>query len=275
MRDSRLAKVPNSVSGSILVVLPTLGDRLLTLRQTLESIRIQRRDVTLTLVVVAPESATAARDLALQFGAKLVDDPKTGISEAINRGIAARDGEEFYAWIGDDDVYREGGLLTLRNLFDENARAIVAYGGCDYISPSGSIIASSRAGKFAQFLLPWGPDLIPHPGAMIRLDYLEAIGCFDPKLKYAMDLDAFLKLRKLGEFACTREIVSGFRWHPDSLTVASRQRSSLESESVKSSHLSSWVKPFRFLYQHPVRWASAFAARQVSRRANTLEGQTY
>ena len=86
---------------------------------------------------------------------------------------------------------------------------MLAFGGCDYIDADGRTIAVSNAGRLATFLLPWGPDLIPHPGTMVRLDALEAIGGFDRSLKYAMDLDAFLKLRAHGRFAWTREIGVG------------------------------------------------------------------
>lgn len=258
---------PESKGARILVVLPTLGDRLVTLRETLEAIEAQKRDVSLRLVVVAPASAREARALATSFGATLVDDPKAGISEAINRGIDARDSEEFYAWMGDDDLFRPGGLSLLQQLFDENPEAIVSYGGCDYINSDGNVAAEFRPGKWAQFLLPWGPDLIPHPGSMIRLDELEAVGGFDRTLKYAMDLDVFLKLRKRGKFVCTTEPVSAFRWHPDSLTVASRRNSSLESEAVKARHLPPVIRPIRFIWQYPVRWASAIAAQRVSKQA--------
>ena len=90
-------------AADILVVLPTLGERLESLAETLESIDLQRASVTLTLAFVAPVEADAARRLATKHGAKLIDDPGEGISRAINLGIAARDGERFYAWIGDDD----------------------------------------------------------------------------------------------------------------------------------------------------------------------------
>ena len=251
----------------ILVVLPTLGDRLETLQETLETIETQRQTASLRLIVVAPATAIQARELAKQFGAEVVDDPKTGISEAINCGIRARNGEEFYAWMGDDDLFRPEGLERLQELLDKNPQAVVAYGGGDYIDPSGKVLAQSAAGKLAQILLPWGPDLIPHPGSMIRLDALEQIGMFDPALKYAMDLDAFLKLKKLGKFAYTREIVSAFRWHPDSLTVANRRNSSLESEAVKAKHLPRVLRPIRFIWQYPIRWASSLAANLVSSRA--------
>lgn len=254
----------------VLVVLPTLGDRIDSLKETLATVEAQRTDVALTLVVVAPPGATEARELATEFGAVVVDDPKKGISEAINFGLAARTTESFYAWIGDDDVFRPGGLARLKRILDENSDAVLAFGGCDYIDPAGRTISVSNAGALAVFLLPWGPDLIPHPGTMIRLDALERIGGFDTTLKFAMDLDAFLKLRSHGRFAFTRHSVSGFRWHPDSLTVANRLASSREAESVKRRHLPWGLRPVSGLWHRPIRWASSVAAAMVNARARSF-----
>lgn len=254
----------------VLVVLPTLGDRLESLAETLDTIAAQRQDLSLTLVVVAPPGATAARELAESRGAVVVDDPKRGISEAINCGLAARTTESYYAWIGDDDLFREHGLLVLRDLLIARPDAVLAFGGCDYIDPAGRTIAVSNAGGLAVFLLPWGPDLIPHPGTMVRLDALQAIGGFDHDLRYAMDLDAFLKLRAHGRFAWTRRSVSAFRWHPDSLTVSDRRGSSQEAESVKRRHLPAALRPISPLWHVPIRWAAGVAARRLNERARAL-----
>lgn len=250
-----------------MVVLPTLGDRIDTLQETLESVQLQRKDIDLKLVVVSPISALEARKLALKYGAELVDDPSQGISRAINVALEVRSSEKYYAWIGDDDIFRPGGLRLLINLIEKSAGAVVAYGACDYISPDGQTLVVNKAGKLAQLLLPWGPDLIPHPGSVIKFDDLLAIGSFDESLKYAMDLDAFLKLRARGPFVCTTESVSGFRWHPQSLTVANRRKSSLEAERVKKTHTPRLLRPFAPLWLLPVRWVSAFLAGRVNRRA--------
>lgn len=252
---------------NIMVVLPTLGDRIETLKETLESVKSQSNEVKLRLVVVAPKSAIEARKLSLSYGAVLVDDPSLGISKAINSALEIRTEETYYAWIGDDDIFRPGGLETLVSLLEASPRAVVAYGGCDYINPEGMTLVRSRAGKLAQLLLPWGPDLIPHPGSVIRFDDLIAIGKFDENLKYAMDLDAFLKLRSRGAFVYTKKSVSGFRWHPESLTVANRLKSSIEAERVKKSHTIWFLRPFASLWLLPVRWASAFLAGRVNKRA--------
>lgn len=270
MSNEKESNNSKSTSGSILVVLPTLGERLDTFRTTLISIDSQRESVDLTLVVVMPGSAKTAKELALEYGAVVVDDPKTGISNAINTGINQRTNEKYYAWMGDDDLFRPNGLFILQQLLENSDNAVVAYGACDYIDPTGKIIATNKAGRIAQFLLPWGPDLIPHPGSMIRLDSLETIGLFDPNLKYAMDLDAFLKLRKLGKFVTTSSSVSAFRWHAESLTVANRKNSSLESEQVKFRHLPNWLKPLSPLWTLPIRWASKQAALTMNQRASKL-----
>jgi GT2 family glycosyltransferase len=256
--------------GKVLVVLPTLGDRLTYLGETLRTVDAERSRIDLTLVVVLPASAVEARSLAEAHQAVVVEDPRRGISEAINAGILAATTEEYYAWMGDDDLFRPGALTQLRDLLVANPDAVVAYGGCDYIDPEGRVIVTSKAGRAAQWLLPWGPDLIPHPGSMIRLGALREIGMFDTSLHYAMDLDAFLKLRSRGRFVCTRRSVSAFRWHPSSLTVANRAASSAESDAVKRRYLPRLLRPLSPAWHVPVKWASAIAAQRVTSRALSL-----
>lgn len=261
---------PQATARGVLVVLPTLGDRLDTLAETLESVAGQRRDVPVTLVVVVPPEAGPARRLAESYAARLVDDPRRGISHAINLGVETATDESYYAWIGDDDLFRPGALATLRRLIESTPGAVVAFGGCDYVDGAGRVLASNRAGRWARWLLPWGPDLIPHPGSLIRLDAMRSAGLFDPGLRYAMDLDMFLRLRALGPFASTRTSVSAFRWHADSLTVANRAASGAEADRVKTAHLPRGLRPLSPLWHVPVRWASARAARAMSRRASGL-----
>ena len=256
--------------GKVLVVLPTLGDRLVYLEETLCTVDAERTRVGLTLVVVLPKGAVQARSLAEAHHAVIVEDPRRGISEAINAGILAATDEEYYAWMGDDDLFRPGALTQLRALLEANPDAVVSYGGCDYINPEGRVIGVSKAGRAAQWLLPWGPDLIPHPGSMIRLAALREVGMFDTSLKYVLDLDIFLKLRSQGKFVCTRRSVSAFRWHPESLTVSNRAAASAEAEAVKRRHLPRLLRPLSPAWHVPVKWAASVAARAVSRRALSL-----
>ncbi len=250
----------------ILVVLPTLGQRVDMLARALDSVDQQRLDVTLTLVVVLPRSAKKARVMAEAHGALIVDDPGQGMSEAINAGLSRRTTERYYIWLGDDDYYQPGGLLTLRNLLLSSPGAVVAYGGCDYVDQSGRVVWSSRAGAFAELLIGVGPNLIPHPAALITLDAVEAVGRYDSTLSYVMDLDLFLRLKQRGRFVSTRQVVSAFGWHQDSLTVQDRARSTAEARQVKRRYLPPVLRFVEPLWEYPVAWASKRAALALTKR---------
>lgn len=250
----------------VLVVIPTLGTRPELLEQALDSI-VAQGDIA-RAVLVSPPGAVEAIDAAKRRGIEWVEDPATGISAAVNAGVRARRDEEFYAWLGDDDLFRDGGLHALAHILDTNSEAVLAFGACEYILDDGSVIATNRAGDLASWLLPWGPDLIPHPGTMVRLDALEAAGFFDETLVFTLDLDLFLKLRKKGPFLCTSKVVSAFRWHPKSLTVSDRKGSSREAIMVKARHLPRFLRPFHPLWSYPIAVASSLAAWLLNVRAS-------
>ncbi len=254
-------------ASSVLVVLPTLGDRLGFLEASLRSCQELADVLSVTIVMVVPRTADKARALGARYGAVLVDDPGSGMADAVNAGISARTTEEFYVWVGDDDELVPAGIAALVSTLLEQPAAVVAYGYCDYVDSGGRLIGHNTAGRSAQFLLPWGPNLIPHPGTVIRLDALERVGGFDSSLGYALDLDVFLKLRRVGGFISRPFVSARFRWHADSATVLDRSASSREAMAVKNRHLAGWLRPLSWLWNYPVDWASHAAAWWVTRSA--------
>jgi len=254
---------------SVVVVIPTLGTRLDTLRESLDSVCAQD-GVDVHLVVVVPSEADEARTIASRFGATLVNDPRRGLSAAVNAGIAARRGETYYAWLGDDDLLVPGGLRTLSGMLDAAPSAVVAYGGCRYIDDRGRTVTVSRAGGLATMVLPWGPNLLPQPASLSRVEALVAAGPYDESLRYAMDLDMWLRLRRMGPFLWTKEDVAAFRWHADSLTVSNRDLSLRETDDIKRRYLPRMARPLAPVWEVPVRVATRVAARQVSARARRL-----
>lgn len=252
------------VDGSrVLIVLPTLGQRPRHLKTALLSCVELAKHISVTIYVVVPETASEARKIAATHGALLVDDPGTGMSDAVNVAISKRAGEDFYIWLGDDDRLIPDGTIRLIQALESRPDALVAYGKCEYISDGGDVIATNTAGKAAQFFLPWGPNLIPHPGTLIRLDALVKIGGYRSSLLYALDLDVFLRLKKLGGFVSISAVASQFRWHQESLTVKGRAASSREAIQVKASYLPFWLRLLSPLWHWPVAWSSWLAAERV------------
>jgi hypothetical protein len=255
-----------AMQSKVLMVIPTLGDRIELLRETLHSIRDQQPTAP-DLVVVCPAKNTAARALAAEFGAAWADDPR-GLSAAVNVGFGlAQPQHRYLTWMGDDDLLRPGSLAASTAALEADAGAVLAYGYCDYIDDQGRTIFTSRAGRLAPWIMTWGPNLVPLPGMLFRRTALEAVGGFDEQLKYAMDLDVLLKLRKKGSFANTRATLAAFRWHSSSTTVANRTVSLNEAQAVKRRHLPPLVRPLAPLWEYPVRLATYAAAKRVSAKA--------
>ena len=254
----------------LLVVLPTLGTRLDLLSEALDSCVEAAASVPLTIAVIVPKGASKARQLVKKVGARIIDDSGSGMAAAVNAGLASATSERYYVWVGDDDRLVASGIAALVDELDGDDNAVVAYGQCDYITHSGAVIGTSGAGALARFLLPWGPNLIPHPGTIVRIAALRSIGFFDPALNYALDLDVFLKLRATGTFVSRPVVSAQFRWHPESLTVADRHASSTEAMAIKRRHLPAWVRPLSPLWNWPVAWASMITSELVSARARRL-----
>jgi len=249
----------------VLLIVATLGQRAQFLRQTLESIRSQ--DVPSDIIVVAPENSLETRELAEEFAASLVADPGS-LAAAINVGADhAEDHHDFISWLNDDDLLEPGALRLTTQALDIHEEAVVAFGACRYVDPHGRELWISRAGKWAPRILPWGPDLIPQPGMLIRSRAWKEVGGLDGSFSLAFDLDLLLKLRKLGKLQNVNGVVSSFRWHPESLTVGDRDTNIRESERAKRASLKPWQRSLVWIWERPVRFATRVAAKEIQRRA--------
>lgn len=254
----------------VLLVVPTLGRRLEYLRQTLVSITTQ--DVPVDVVMVAPLDALGIKELAVEFGADLIADPGS-LPRAINAGVAyglAANAYEYVNWLGDDDQLEPGSLRATTSTLRRELDAVVAFGACRYVDGSGRELWVSRAGRLAPWILSWGPDLIPQPGMLVRVDAWKSVGGVDEGYRLAFDLDLLLKLKKLGAFVDAGAIVSSFRWHADSLTVDDRATNLAESERAKRAALGTVTRHLAWIWEAPVRVATRIAANEINRRASRM-----
>lgn len=254
-------------SPRVLIVVPTLGRRLGYLAQTLASIAAQH-DEPADVVVVAPDEATQARAIAVEAGATVVDEGEPrGMAAAINAGWRAGGGQHDYiGWLGDDDLLTPGSLRTATAALDGDPRAVVAFGHCEYIDDDGRKIWLSRAGRWAPWILVWGPDLVPQPGSLFRRTAVEQVGGLDESFRLALDHDLFLRLRKVGRLVNTGKVLSQFRWHGDSLVVSNRTPTLDESDRAKRRSYTPLQRRLAFLWEKPVRGATRIAVRRLNRR---------
>jgi hypothetical protein len=205
--------------------------------------------------------------MAKKFGAAILDDPGS-LTAAINVGLKhAKPWHDYVTEIGDDDLLTPGSLAITITALDANPSAVLAYGYCNYIDTNGCVIFTSRAGRIAPWLMSWGPNLVPLPGLVFRLSAIHKVGVFDANLKYSMDLDMYLRLRKIGKFINTGQILASFRWHPSSITVANRKTSLDEAQQVKRRYVSNMSRRIAPVWEIPVRIATKLAVNRVNARA--------
>lgn len=253
----------NADKNSVLIVLPTLGQRIEYLQKTLKSIESQSFKG-YDLVLIYPFGNKAVAKLAKQHGALSVDDPG-GLSAALNSGIAeAKPHHKYISWIGDDDLLTEESLELATKALEDNPKSPVAFGNCSYIDDKDRVLFVSKAGKIAPWLMTWGPNLLPCPGSLFRKDSILAVGGFDESNKYSMDLDIFLRLKRIGDFTYINVTLAAFRWHNDSMSVASRDKATKEAENVKRKYIHPILRPFTPVVFLPLRAASRLAARKVT-----------
>lgn len=216
----------------ILVVVPTLGERLETLARTLASIQ-QQAGVLVDCIVVAPRETTELSATVGRHGARLILD-QGRVSAAINAGFAlASDAHRYCCWIGDDDMLRPESLRRSSAALDADPGAVVAFGSCDYIDFAGKLLFTRRPPPGASLLLQFVPGLIKQETCLFRLSALRTVGGLDIGLRYAMDLDLLLKLRREGRFARVDAVTAAFCWHPGSMTIANRDVSFAEAQGIQ------------------------------------------
>jgi GT2 family glycosyltransferase len=231
-----------------LVVVPTLGGRPEWLRACLRSLATQSRPV--DVVVIGPAGATVARELAHAFGAGWEPEAGTGLSAAVNQ-IWRVTGNEYLAWLGDDDLLTPDSIRLTWTALTENRLAVLAYGHCRVIDAQGATSFFMRPGRLAPWLMRFGADYLPQPGTLVRASAAHAVGLLDERLRYAMDLDLFLRLRRQGPFAYLPFELAAFRRHETSLTV-SNPAPDEEATRVRSRYLGPTALRLQPLWEPPI-----------------------
>jgi GT2 family glycosyltransferase len=246
------------------IVVPTLGQRPEYLELSLRSIRAAGH-VRIHLVAPDPESLRCGLDASL-FD-EIIQDPKLGLSCAIDIGLRSFPKEiEYINWLGDDDLLKPSSLTYALEVLQAHRGTSLVYGGCDYINADGSFLFTNKSGRFAKYLMYIGPQLISQPAVLFRRAAYERIGGLNFSYKWAFDLDLLMRLRRTGKLRFVPQVFASFRWHDDSLTVGSRRGSVNEASIIRRSVMPSvlrWVSP---LWELPLRKLIMIAGSSVSRR---------
>lgn len=246
------------------IVVPTLGTRPEYLLQCLTSIRSAGLA---RIHIVKPQQVLLPPEITEDLFDEIVDDPNQGLAAAIHRGLVSFPNSIRYVnWLGDDDLLRPRSLEICLEILRNDSKTVLVYGGCEYIDKSGRSIFTNRSGTYAVPLLRFGPQLIPQPGSLFRLDSYLAIGGLNLNYRWAFDLDILIRFSRIGNIQFARSVLSSFRWHDESLSVGGRDGSVKEASLVRQSYLPMFIRPISRVWEAPLSILIKYAGRRVSKR---------
>jgi hypothetical protein len=258
----------NNTQKRIGLIIPTLGLRPVFLQNAIRSVQ---RLPELFLVITSPEKVVLNSDLN-EVVDLFVLDQTPNLAQVINNCVLHfPESIEYFGWLGDDDMLGTSSLITAYEILERNKNISAVFGQCEYIDQQGQRIGINSFGAWSTKLIRFGPNLVPQPGSLIRLESFNEIGKLDSRYSLAFDLDMFIRLKRNGILEYVPIVLGRFRWHSNSLTVRRRFTSVLESSKIRRSHHPILIRLIAPLWETPIIIVSYLAGLLLSLKVNTCK----
>ena len=187
------------------------------IERTIRSVLDQ--DVDLEYVIVDGSSTDGTAQILEHYGTRLrwMSEPDRGQADAVNKGIRLTGGD-IIGWLNSDDVYRDGALRMVRELFEAQPRVDVLYGDADLIDALDQVIGRYYTEPWSLARLYERPFL-SQPAVFFRRCVVDRWGLLDESLQYTMDYEYWLRVARGGaRFAYLPMTLAGARLHPETKT---------------------------------------------------------
>ena len=206
-----------------------------TLGDTLASLQAQTwRDFEHIFVDGGSLDGTLDMLAAYPGNKRILHDVGGGISRAMNQGVAAARGA-IVAHLHADDYYAGPAVLAqVARQFDMTGAAWVV--GNIQMLREGRLAPPYPMRPFSYRAYAAGQTTIPHPAVFVRRDLFAQVGAFDPGLRYAMDIDLWLRLAAVAPPVLLDATLAVFREHAGSVSSRDKIRAREEEFRVRRRH---------------------------------------
>jgi glycosyltransferase involved in cell wall biosynthesis len=218
------------------IVMPVLNG-IQWLPAAVESVRSQ--DARVELIVCDGGSRDGSREWLERHAddrTQLVFEPDAGQSDAIARGFSRARGD-VWGWLNADDVLLPGALEAACAAFLAHPAAPLVTGQCQLVDEDGVVTGRIPMPPDASRpTLLHHPTNLPQPATLFRAAAYREVGGLDLQLHYAMDVDLWLKLTRLGDGVILDETLAQFRIHAAAKTARAADAMLREDLRVRLRH---------------------------------------
>jgi glycosyltransferase involved in cell wall biosynthesis len=152
---------------------------------------------------------------------RIISRANTGLTKALNEGVAAARGE-FIARMDADDVSMPRRFEWQVAYLREHPQCVLLGGQVELIDPLGLRIGMDSHQltheEIEAGLLRGKGGAVVHPATMMRADAVKKIGVYREHFNNSEDLDLFLRLAEAGQIANLPEVLLKYRRHPQSVS---------------------------------------------------------
>lgn len=167
------------------------------LERTIKSVVSQTHD-NIEYIVIDGASTDGTMPVAERWRENislLVSEPDAGISDAWNKGLRLATGEVI-GLLNAGDEYLPGTVAAACAGLNAGTGADIIYGDTDLVDERGALQRRTH-GRFHLWKHSGGLGFY-HPSVFARRQVYERIGDFNPRLRYAMDVDWLLRAHAAG-----------------------------------------------------------------------------
>lgn len=175
------------------------------------------------LIVVDGGSVDGSVEILREYAPRLawwVSEPDRGQSDAFNKGFARGRGR-YFVWLNADDILLPGALAAAREALADGRHAW-ASGDFVRVADDLALLACFRGPTTQPLWLrrPDAPITVCGPSSFFSAELFQAVGGFSTELRYAMDIDLWLKFMARGHYPRRfRHYCWAFRMHEQSKTA--------------------------------------------------------
>jgi len=193
------------------------------IERTLESVQCQRGPFELEHIVIDGASTDGSVDILRAWSGRIrwVSQPDRGQADALNKGLAMARGDVI-GWLNSDDVYEDGALAAVAEVFATHPRTQWLYGKVRIIDEHDREIRRAitlyknlrmRRYDFARLLRE---NWISQMGVFWRSAAAREVGPFRTDLHWCMDYDYWLRLGRRWPGRFVDRYLAAFRWYRSS-----------------------------------------------------------